>query len=84
MNNIIDGHAPLFPMRIDVHIRILAHICDIRACMRKYLLLAHFPAPAWPSLNNMLKTTSHTEPYYTMHKLQCNLQCGVQRVDCTI
>ena len=42
-----------FPMRIDVHIRILAHICNIRSYMRKYLLLAHFPAPARPSLIGM-------------------------------
>ena len=39
-----------FPMRIDAHIRILAHIGHIRAYMREYLLLAHFAAPAWPSL----------------------------------
>ena len=31
-----------FPMRIDAHIHIFPHI------LRKYLLLAHFPAPAWP------------------------------------
>ena len=35
-----DGHARLFS---DAHILILAHICDIRAYIRKYLLLlAHF------------------------------------------
>ena len=36
-----------FQKHIDAHIRIFGHI---RAYMRENLLLAHFPAPTWPSL----------------------------------
>ena len=62
-----DGHAPLF---FDAHIRILAHICDIRdicAYMGEYLLLAHFPVTAWPSLICTAKNTYiHTCSVHTL------------------
>ena len=54
-NKISDGH--FFPMRIGPHIRIYPHI---RSYMRKYLLLAQFGAPAWPSLITVVQRESST------------------------